>query len=84
MDERGLGRGRSGFYSEEVIVEEKDRRGVTVNKYIRGRFLGKVSRDLFREDLPGASSSPTWPPAASTQPRSSKRLPSQDPKPRKR
>lgn len=42
MEDRSLPRCTTPFYSEETIIEEKDKRGNVVNKYVKGRYLGKV------------------------------------------
>lgn len=55
--------------SEETIIEEKNKQGTTVNKYIKGRYLGKVISMLLREDLQNATSSLTLPLAENLQPK---------------
>jgi hypothetical protein len=43
MEERMPARGKYHYDSEETVIEEKNRQGTTVNKYIKGRYLGKVT-----------------------------------------
>jgi phage-related protein len=74
MDERALLRGIIMPYSEETTVEEKDKRGVTINKYIKGRYLGKVHQPSLREVSLSAMSLHIPLLVANLQRRSSKRV----------
>jgi len=35
-------------HSDENIVEEKTKNGQVINKYLKGRYLGKVIKNIFR------------------------------------
>jgi len=53
MDDRTIPKTQP-THSEENIVEEKTKNGQIINKYLKGRYLGKVIQNIFREASPNA------------------------------
>jgi hypothetical protein len=51
------------------VIEEKNKNGTIINKYLKGRLLGKVTIILFREASLNATSLPKFSQVENTQQR---------------
>ena len=54
---------------EENIVEEKNKNGTVINKYLKGRLLGKVPNITLREDSLNDTNSQKFSQVENTQPK---------------